>query len=230
MRIVSKRRDYYDCIQASGQDRSLLYVRDEEEVELSGFPFPRCSENGTLTLRTHIIGFCGKIYPCLGVSYWQNSEQGHIEAKCFKLEDVDRFVEKHFDEKQVEIYRGGSKRYRFAYHRMTNSRTWLKHFFDDCAKKQNDFGKYFQEKRCPVFVANYHDYNNCQIVYNALLRPYEFYRVFDPPTAFQEISMFLGNMAQPGRPMKQLTNDEMIESKGFDLKFSFRKNPTKKKK
>jgi len=47
MRIVSEFRDYYDCIQAMGQDRSLVYVKISKEVDCSYrgvnspvYPFP----------------------------------------------------------------------------------------------------------------------------------------------------------------------------------------------
>jgi hypothetical protein len=40
MRILSDFHDYYDAVQATGQDQTLIYSRKREEVELAEYPFP----------------------------------------------------------------------------------------------------------------------------------------------------------------------------------------------
>jgi hypothetical protein len=46
----------------------------------------------------------------------------------------------------------------------------------------------------------------------------------DPFTLFQELSMFVGNLPQPGPPMVQITDPDIkIAKHGFD-KWSFRRH------
>ena len=52
----------------------------------------------------------------------------------------------------------------------------------------------------------------------------EFYKVFDSYQAFQELSMWVGNMPTPDHKMYQLSDKELITKHGFD-KWSFRKPP-----
>jgi hypothetical protein len=60
------------------------------------------------------------------------------------------------------------------------------------------------------------------------LKDFEFYRKIDTYTAFQELAMFWGGLAQPNRPIPDVTDKDMVTAKGFN-KWSFRKEPTKKK-
>lgn len=60
-----------------------------------------------------------------------------------------------------------------------------------------------------------------------MLRPHEFMRVFDPYTAFQEVQMYMANMAMPDRPIPELSNDDLAHSKGHGDRYSFRRAPSK---
>jgi hypothetical protein len=48
----------------------------------------------------------------------------------------------------------------------------------------------------------------------------------DPPyyTAYQGLQMYFGAMAQPNRPIPEVSDKDMVSIKGFD-KWSFRKPP-----
>lgn len=60
------------------------------------------------------------------------------------------------------------------------------------------------------------------VVKNPCLADLEFYRVKDSFTCFQELEMWLSNQASPEKPIPEVSNNDMIEAKGFDLKHSFR--------
>ena len=62
------------------------------------------------------------------------------------------------------------------------------------------------------------------IINNPCLRVYQFFKIMDAYTCFQEIAMFMSNMANPEKPIPQISNNDMIQAKGFDLKYSFRKD------
>ena len=61
---------------------------------------------------------------------------------------------------------------------------------------------------------------------NCRLQDYEFYRVFDPYSAYQELSMYVdGMLAYPGNMVTDIPDEYKIESKGFDKKYGFRTRP-----
>jgi hypothetical protein len=75
MRIISHFRDYYDGVQRMGADRSLVYVRNREEVadpsvpcftEQFDFEWVR-GEWPAVRIDAVTIGFCGRFYLMFGV-------------------------------------------------------------------------------------------------------------------------------------------------------------------
>jgi len=67
------------------------------------------------------------------------------------------------------------------------------------------------------------------ICYNSRLKELDFAKIFNPIKAYQEITMFMNNLAVPIKPIPKISDVTMAEAKGFN-KYSFRKDPTKKKK
>lgn len=74
----------------------------------------------------------------------------------------------------------------------------------------------------PLFSVHYHSYNESLIILNCMLRNYEFYKVFDVQRTFQELQMWMSNIAKPIKPLPRIDDVTMAEAKGYD-KFSFRK-------
>lgn len=232
MRIISHFHDYYDSVQATGQDQSLLYLRQPRENELKETPFPftdalrRNYYFGDNLLRDcYVIGFCGKVYPTLGLQHPSPSRTDIKPALCFTLDDVDNFVRATFKAPVVERYFGTKRRSYW-------SEAWrhLRHdqfnrFFQEAAANRDRYGHLFQDNRCPVFTCRAG--RKCVVTYNGCLKDLEFYRLVDPYTAFQEIQMFLGGLAAPEKPIPQINDKTLAQAKGFD-KFSFRKPATKK--
>ena len=249
MRIVSKTKDYYDIVQSAGQDFDLQYVRTEIEEPLEPYPFltfvnPRYyGPEVAISVLEYVIGFCGRVYPCLYLrpQRFQTSKP----AICHTLADVDAFVEKAVRAKLLgrrflDEFRKPHK-YSFSLWSEGWRRVDFQKFFERYSKQQDsdakpfNVSKYFEEKRVPIFVAGYKSVKTARgvrvrrgtITYNAMLRPHEFMRVFDPYTAFQEVQMYMANMAMPDRPIPQLSNDDLAHSKGHGGKYSFRRAPSK---
>lgn len=223
MRIISDKRDYYDCVQSYGQDRSLVYLRKPEEVNLkqSEWVFPPLYSSwwfASMEITQCIIGFCGKIYPMLEIHGYTRDYVRRISKKCFTIEEVDAFVEEHATKSQKDSYYGKSGR-----RRRCEKRREFVTFFAHCERKQNSYEEMFLEKHCPVFVAT-NSNGKSKIVYNALLHAFDFVRIFDPYSAFQEISMFMGSMAMPEKKMPIIPDELKIHSRGFD-EWSFRRPP-----
>lgn len=230
MRIISEFHDYYDSVQAMGQDQSLLYVRNEREESVEGksYPFPHMYYSRDT--HQYAIGFCGKIYPALDIYNWGYGINQNVNSWCHSLEDVDQFVESHFKKKEVEIYRSGRSN-RSLWGIRSLVRDAVKKFFDEFEAKKETFKELFIKEKCPVIVGKWcspHLGNPCKMIFNASLKDYEFFRVVEPYTAFQEIQMFMSNLAVPLKPIPEISDKIMVDIKGFD-KWSFRKMPKDKK-
>ena len=243
-RIISEFHDYYDVVQKLGQDDNLLYLRKPEEFSYkSNYPFPAFHSHQMwyrgryypeLEVEEVIVGFCGKIYPALKLRGKYNYDAGESPtAICYNIEEVDRFIEANYREKEILEYRMKPRRRWTPYHYWSHgcSRISFEKWFAECREKQNNFAQLFLDHKCPVFVAAYQTGRRGEvgkIVYSACLKEYEFVRIFDPFTAFQEISMYFGGLAQPNRPIPEVSDSDMIIAKGFD-EWSFRKESKKKK-
>ena len=237
MRIICESyRDYYDCIQAQGQDQSLVYLRTSYEFRCASpekYPFPRRESRLGYYGRSEryaqaasrILGFCGKIYPLVHIS------KGPDGRYCYSLKELDDYIQKNFNHHSVDAYRAD-----------TNGRWWANHskhwnfdltrksfvrFFEECERKKDQHMGIFRDDHCPIFLAHV-EQSHYAINFNPQLKPLEFYRIFPPAEAFQEIAMFLGGLAVPLKPIPVPDDKDMVSIKGFD-KHSFRKDPTSKK-
>ena len=233
MRIISKFHDYYDSIQSLGQDRSLIYNRQEKEILFDNYPFPIFYynkynyRNCCFYIEQKIIGFCGKIYPLLKLEF-----KG-IRNFCYTLEDIDNFIDNNFKEKDIEKY----------YQRKIVTKSWwpdfqrfrFEEFFNKCLKEKNKYYELFMKEKSPIFVAqtkrelDSYRKKGGYLEFNTCLKRYEFFRIFNTYQAFQEISMFMGNFAAPFKPIPIIKDEIMSEIKGFN-KESFRKPSSKIKK
>lgn len=228
MRIISPFNDYYDCVQSQGQDLDLTYIREPKRDNFKGraFPFPICVSatrfRSAIVVVERIIGFCGKIYPALRLQDFGIG--GGAATICYKLDDVDAFVRAHCKKREwVEYFK------KQKWHSRTK-RQAFECFFEECEVAQDQFGDIFRDNRAPIFVAKFSGslWEKHAITYNASLRELEFYRVFDPFTAFQEIAMYLGGvLGKPTKPIPEADDRDLADAKGFD-NWSFRKPPTKK--
>lgn len=64
---------------------------------------------------------------------------------------------------------------------------------------------------------------------NCSLKEYEFYKVFDPYSAYQTLSQYVdGSLAYPGNITIEIADKYKIEAKGFDVKYGFRTRPKEK--
>jgi hypothetical protein len=233
MRIISDFRDYYDCLQGLDEDKKTLWIRkplkEEHSWRFTGWNHYTGDAPHVLE---HMIGFCNGLYPLFSIWTPYVPETNPVLVRCYTLAQVDAFIRKYYRKDAVEQYMAaplyGRKRIGIR------SRVEFEHFFKGWelhkAECEKHYAPVFEKQRTAVFVIE------CQggygrgttIEYNACLREYQFARIFDPASAYQEISMFMSNLAVPIKPIPKLDDVTMAEIKGFD-KFSFRKDPVKKK-
>jgi hypothetical protein len=248
MRIKSDFHDYYDCAQAFGQDQELVYVRKKIDFPLATelktkrapFPLPDVDAHRGYTrigelptgMRFYVIGVAGKVYPCFQL-FWQypNTLEKDCEAFCYSLADIDKVIKTKCNRKVQDIFNGAtaSKR-RDPFSRrysISTRRAEFETFFTEWNRENKADKVRLLFTQYPIWaIESRHD--GWYVCYNCSLKAFKFFKVQDPVTTYQEIAMFLGGLAIPQNPIPVPSDKDMVSIKGFD-RFSFRKEPSKKK-
>jgi hypothetical protein len=209
MRLIAKTRDYYDSAIGFGIDPNIVYNRKEEEFKKAEDRFAIIGDEFTLAHTAFptiineffLIVFCGKVYPVY---------QHEYRLKNPKYADSAMKTRLVYDKK--EMYRLWQLGYSPGY--------WAD-------KVYNFINKQYDEKKTAEFQHTigipYLMITSKSVVYNPILKDYNFYRVYDSYAAFQEISMFIsGVLGGQSPPMVQLTDKDLIAKRGFN-ELSFRK-------
>lgn len=246
MYIISKQKDYYDGVVGSmGIDKTIVYEREFVEIkDYKDFPnefrrnqpwrrggenhflnlghYPTVKESKYLVADSFIVGFCGKLY--LGWKF-------------------------HWEEQEMQDYGGYSPvvktkiiyGFENAKEHLKNER-WSGNLVDDVNYVLSyDPMDIFRKYSTPIFIYD-DNYNRLRILeywgkhggsrflINPMLKKYEFYKVFDAFTAFQELQMFISGVLGTGeKEIIEVEDKYKIAQHGFD-KWSFRKEPQREKK
>ena len=191
-------------------------------------------------ISNHCVGFCGKIYKVYKVichgrynTFTYSKEIPPHSLFFYSFSKLDEFIQSSLNDKKRQKYLTDT--FTFGdYGDVTRYR--LKSESEAVDALIPSITKYFQEYKVPVF--SYHfdvdKFINGKYVHrlelNSCLNDDEFYKVFPPPIAHQEISMYLsGVLGNCNPPIPSVSNDDLVVAKGFDLKTSFRKDKTSKK-
>lgn len=92
------------------------------------------------------------------------------------------------------------------------------------------FNHKIKDWKHPIFVATINSHWQDRFIWNAKLGDWNFQKVMDPYTAFQELQMWVASQARPEKAMIETSDETRLEAHGFDKKFSFRKEKQKKRK
>lgn len=251
MRIISKVRDFYDCGQAYGQDPELIYLRRPDEyVLLAGDPWidrletlretmPVAWQNPTIN--RFIIGFCGKAYPGYRFT-WSGQDGPHFRRMERILyypddfKDVFRFkpVQKAFPNFFKKTKR---QPVLWVQRQMRNTNFEALVHTHEANFGTDEFYDLFIEMNSPIWIWDPSDGDRFRrarrkggfLKINDKLQPYDFVRVLDPYTAYQELSMFVGNDLQRAEPiMASVSDASMLKKKGFH-EYSFKTRPKEDK-
>lgn len=214
MHIISSFTDYYDCIQRVAQDRSLVYIRNPEVIEVKSTTWFDSTKTD-LDYRIITICFCGKRYVCLKMTYDGKT------AFCYNIDTVDKFVNEFCDEKYLLIY--NSPKGKNYFFNKNVRRNHLIEIFKKADEKRLESGNCCFE--APITV-EYTENGIKFTIKNGSLKKIEFYRLFNPIAAFQELSMYLGGLAAPQEKVPEISNADKISARGFD-NYSFRKDKSK---
>jgi len=228
MKIVGKKRDYYDS--AGWYSEDVLYVRkkmdyqaedlekgDLENLERVFENHPQCGLERNLV----IIGFCGKIYPT------------YFLSKTVKKHTLDlgtNFETWAYSTKEIQDFYGAKKAFPDNYPYPGRwHKTIVREYFrqwigsDVCLNL-------FLNLNIPIFITERHTLSSCRevssITVNPLLKEFKFQKIFDPYTAHQEMEMFVGGILKSKEnKVLDIEDKYLITQKGFDEKYGFRKRP-----
>jgi len=234
MRIISKFKDYYDCVQKHGQDKSIVYIREPNDVKFGyGDKFP---DNPTLryvingwrrlpnylntfnySISSALIGFCGEWYTHISIK--RNSTYGPggvpgVSVSMYSYAELIEFVRQEKNEGLTnEIL--SSQSYSW------NGDLTYETMFSMVKNIKNEL---FVQARSPIItVSNIPNTGEKLVEFNGSLRRFDFMKVKDPFQAYQDLSMYIGGvLGAPEKETVEIDDDCMRDKKGFD-KWSFRK-------
>jgi len=232
MRIISKYKDYYD-LQGEMIDNTIIYKRNEANHFVTSSTFPSLFSSNlkaSQTGRFFFLGFCGKIYlgyEVITVIYPYNKYYGSYKDKKY-----------FFGNDILKILPSITGETAFLGAKTITETNKILHDFHE----KDKYLDIFREYNTPIFITwldkgwssysiNNPNKKDHEIKVNICLKDFEFFKIKDAYTTFQEIQMFisgvLGNIEKDSTP---LNDKEKIIAKGFDSRWSFRNpEPPKRK-
>lgn len=215
MLIVSRFHDYYDVGMKLGIDKTCVYQRDIKIIK-NGF-FKPCEHKVNGGWKYSVLAFCGKFYPFV-YTYEVGSP---IPTVIWTAEEA-----------LVTIGATRKKKWSWREYDLESEEGIKKLFSTDF----QSFGEFFHTHKTPVFgfVPPVKSYRGKQspyesLVLNPCLKDLKFFKVKDPVTAFQEISMFIsGVIGVPSKPVVEVSDKVKAASRGHDGEYSFKKTPGKR--
>lgn len=237
MRIISKFKDYYDS--AHGwYSPEPVYVRDNVEifypeldkeveekvrrVEVIHSVMPR-SDFGNRC----VVAFCGKAYPCYchsdSLTFYSTEKMENYFKKDLDSSD---YMKRNHAEKIINMLHGKARAGYWWRYSNLNHRTWKRFLSEGSLDVPVDA---FIAVKSPVFLVKTVG-SSTYLEVNPMLNKLSFASQVDPYTAFQEISMYIGNeLVMQMDPNLDRTDDMIRDSKGFN-EWSFRRHKDENKK
>lgn len=233
MKIFSKFHDYYDSVLKFSQteDDGVVYQRESEEIKfnINQSEIKEVGYNRYFTCEyIKFIGFCGKIYPVVVVDF-RDSEDSVPEFYFIGRDNEKMYdrINKHNQKmSRQRLFSGFNDRELDFLTGKTPEDSWWKRY---TFITPFDLETFFIKYETPIFLfesVTYrrNDNTRWRLTKNICLKDYEFQKIIDPFTAFQEISMFFNStLTNLKTPVMPVGDDKVLAtSKGFD-KWSFRK-------
>lgn len=247
MKIISKHNDYYDSCLAYGHDDHVVYLRehlqfvdhirdtevpliirdlralfgklsrdDSEATDwLSARYYDRMpnhfrGKDHQIDLSTGRILFCGKHYPVVKCHVTPYGVMHPAKDEYFY--DADSVINL-LTELGVDV----GKRSKWA---KQDEFARIRDWFAKNTNRQPDYDWMVANKvTCVAYSGNV-------LSVNPPLKDYQFYRIMDPYTAYQELDMWIsGTLAYPQNMMVEIEDKYRIMAHGFDMKYGFRTRP-----
>lgn len=235
MYIIAKNKDYYDGVVGTvGMDKTIVYERETIEITDNN-KMPKIFQHRKYSWdnKSPFLGVCRATVDHNETSHKYNDARGFIVGFCGKLYlgwkfyyEVEEFSVLGVKEEvtKTDIIYGYENAKEFL-----KADYWRSNLDDDVKYVMNyDPINIFREVRSPIFVYDTYRKDDAFII-NPMLKDYEFYKAVDAFTAFTELQMYISGVLGTGeKEIIEISNENKIEQHGFDRKWSFRKEPSKK--
>ncbi len=237
MKLVSGIHDYYDALFVHAVKERRVFNRNQKDLYLSFsdcnshfHPDFSCKYRGTeFSFSFFIIGFCGKLYPGVSVSYRLSyDDPTYYTRKSEKFYNYDELITKY-----PQIGSGEAKidlRYGRNVHAKSITLEGIKAWLTGMSKHQSIY-HYDFFRLTEIFIKNKvayfrmeEDWDQFSMQEYPVLKDYGFGKVFDVNQCFQTIEYFMNNeLMPPDSPYVMPVPDKIkAQSKGFNEQ-SFRK-------
>lgn len=236
MLIISDFHDYYDNAAVYGVDKTIVYRRSTELIELAG---KECASDPWV-LRPHdldlrngerygvyesVLGYCGQLFPRLRLCAYQQDTKSWVDL--FQTYELDEYAA--WVNSLPAPYRGR------WYTPIVREKSYREAFFSPAS--HSALKELFVLHSVPLFLyerrfyrwREHNDYLRGKLTLNPSLRELEFQQLKDAPSAFQDIYMFIsGVLGMPAKPLVEISDEVKQAKHGFTGEYSFRKPPGKK--
>lgn len=243
MKIISNFHDYYDSAQAFGQDQSVVYMRktevikeaDEKNDQVAAIfrefekhidtiermrKSVRTKKGILFMLWPKVFLFCGKTYPCVMI---EKSVPNSIKTEKTFMYDEES-IKSYFENYDIDLA-DPIKWFGYNIFKYRGSHTMKKIVRDFFTKVKVNEDVLIQSK-ASCLMMRIDGHRRPEITVNPLLADYEFYKVFDAWSAYQELDMFIGGvLSWPHNLMIEISDADRVKQHGFDEKYGFRTRP-----
>lgn len=246
MRIISKKRDYYDTALGYGIEKDRIFNRKFEEIRFSNFLGKNEYENifkdflslnnlntfmfrvpdffdfKIINVKRNILFFCGEYHPYLKIKIENKNKIS--ELFFYKFGDLEDFLKDSLrkgNQKEFEEYWNRNSKRFIAFNKKS-----IVDFFNIKIKNCIDF---FHILNASYFSISYNlsitgRVSQYEIDIYPTLIDIGFQKIKNPYECFQDISQFLfGVLGTKENETIEIEDKYKIESHGYDIKKSFRK-------
>lgn len=242
MKIISPFNDYYDSVQKyETEPNQVVYQRTPLEFNLRKLDktnqsnlivkindtFKDLVERHSMFLFRHryspniwkfiysskeydftnnrlLVIFCGKIYKGIEIIKFKKNSNESETTYFYNFEEFNIYLDENKISYKEVKYKNNVKKY-----------------FD--LSLLSKYKEFCIENKLTIAVMT-----EDNLLINCPLNRFQFYKVYDTYTAYQELNMWLtGTLSYPQNIMVEVSNETKIEKAGFDKKISFRKRSTK---
>ena len=168
-------------------------------------------KHGEMRIDARSIAFCGKFWIVFTVTRKKLEWPGNDEVfHCYDLASLNKLV----------LEQDGKDLFEERKERWHNKWSWPLRLHKQ-AIAVRDMGAEATLAKCPILLVD----DQRWVTINPCLREYDFAKVVDPWQAFQELSMFMGNIAAPDNVPVTIADKDRVYQHGFDMQYGFRTRP-----
>lgn len=218
MLLIRKFYDYYDTCVGYGVDKNIVYNRETKYINIDlhkNFPNLKniMKTNFLFEFKWkyyNLLSFCGEIYPFICFNKYSFDIIKHTFYDIEHLNKID----------SNDYFNYGTKK------EYINS---IANTFDEIKNSIDTINLHHKTKSPILLIGGESLQDETNVIVNPCLKTYNFQKIKDPYTAFQDISMFIsGVLGNNEINVVNISDKDLRDSKGFD-NMSFKKLPEIKK-